>query len=545
MRIALAQINFTVGDLNGNADRMVAAIEKAEIESVDLIVFSELSICGYIPKDMLNYKSFVERCDKAVERVAQHCTKVAAIVGAPVSSNLEKGKHLFNAAHLLENGKITRTIHKTLLPTYDIFDEYRYFEPGKNETLVEFKGVKIALTVCEDLWNLDKPHLYPNNPMDTLSGLKPDIMVNISGSPYSYNHVDDRKTRMKDNASHYGLPLVYVNQVGANTDILFDGGSMFINSDGTVAVELNYFEEDLQIVDWEAGKNLNVHEQKYHDRDVELIHDAIVMGIRDYFSKMGFKKAILGSSGGIDSALVNALAVEALGKENVHSVLMPSIFSSQHSVDDAIQLSENLGNPYTILPIKEMVAAVESTLSEPFEGRDRDVTEENIQARSRGLLLMAMSNKFGAMLLNTSNKSESAVGYTTLYGDMCGGLSVIGDLYKTQVYYMSRYINRNGELIPENILTKAPSAELRPGQKDSDSLPEYEILDDILMYYIENQLGWQEIVELGFDEEVVRKVVQLIDRNEYKRYQAAPTLRISYKAFGPGRQMPLVAKYFH
>ena len=348
---------------------------------------------------------------------------------------------------------------------------------------------------------------------------------------------------MVDNARTYGLPLVYVNQIGAHTDILFDGGSMFINRYGEIAEELNYFEEDYCCIDWESSKFYEDRSQDYRDQDIRLIHDAIVMGIRDYFGKMGFRNAILGSSGGIDSAVINALAVEALGRDQVTAVLMPSKYSSEGSVTDAKELAENLGCPYKVVPITEVVGRIEETLEPHFEGRSADVTEENIQARSRGLLLMALSNKFGAMVLNTSNKSETAVGYATLYGDMCGGLSAIGDIYKMQVYEMARYINRNGEVIPEAIITKPPSAELRPDQKDSDSLPPYDVLDKILVQYIEEQKGWEQIVDMGFEEDTVRKVVKLVDRNEYKRFQAAPILRISNLSFGIGRQMPLVAKF--
>ncbi len=545
MKIALAQLNFIIGDLAGNMMKMRETIDLAKKNDTDLVVFSELSICGYIPKDMLNYESFVRRCTDAVSELASYCNGIGVIIGAPVPSGLKKGKKLYNAAHLIYDGKVQKTIHKSLLPTYDIFDEYRYFEPGGKTHTVEFKGVRIALTICEDLWNLDEPMLYSRTPMDDLIAEKPDLMINISGSPYSYNHVDDRKGRMKYNALHYNLPLIYVNQVGGNTDILFDGGSMFIDNKGVVAKELRYFEEDLQFINWDKDARLEKDEQEHHDRDIGLMHDAIVMGIRDYFNKMGFKRAILGSSGGIDSALVNTLAVEAIGKENVTSVLMPSKYSSKGSITDAEMLANNLGNRYTILPIADMVSSVESILSSEFKDLPADVTEENIQARCRGLLLMAMSNKFHAILLNTSNKSETAVGYSTLYGDMCGGLSPIGDLYKTQIYEMARYINRNMEIIPESIIKKAPSAELRPGQKDSDSLPEYDLLDKILEFYVEDQYGWEEIIDFGFDKDIVTKVVQLVDRNEYKRYQAPPILRISHKAFGPGRQMPLVAKYYN
>ncbi|MBO6516894.1 MAG: NAD+ synthase [Bacteroidia bacterium] len=543
MKIALSQLNYTIGDLEGNVRKMANAIKKAKSESVDLIVFSELAVCGYIPKDMLNYQSFIERCYAALENLKEYSHGIGVLVGMPTYSKLEKGKALYNSAVFLNDGEWVKTVNKTLLPTYDVFDEYRYFEPNDHFSLIDFKGVRLAVTICEDLWNLDDPVLYPVTPMDELVKLNPDIMINLSGSPFSYNHVEERKNRMVDNAKTYGLPLVYVNQVGAHTDILFDGGSMFINQTGEIAEELAYFEEDYRAIDWIPGETYQDKSQDYKNEDIGLIHDALVMGIRDYFGKMKFKKALLGSSGGIDSAVINALAVEALGADNVRAVLLPSKYSSEGSITDAKQLAENLGCPYNIIPIQDMVNAVESSLSDQFRGLAPDTTEENIQARSRGLLLMAMSNKFGSMLLNTSNKSETAVGYATLYGDMCGGLSAIGDLYKMQVYEMADYINRNGEVIPTNILTKPPSAELRFDQKDSDSLPPYELLDKILMLYIERQKGWKEIVDMGFDEEVVRKVIRLVDRNEYKRFQAAPILRISNLAFGVGRQMPLVAHF--
>lgn len=545
MKIALSQLNYTIGDLEGNVGGMTRAISAAQEGGAELIVFSELSICGYIPKDMLNYESFIARCDDAIERLCGASHDIGIIVGAPRRSRLQNGKGLYNAALLLHEGKVKAEVHKTLLPTYDVFDEYRYFEPNTEFKTIGFNGVNIALTICEDLWNLNKPGLYPVIPMDHLMQHKPDLMINISGSPYSYNHVEDRKQRMRDNARHYKLPLIYVNQVGANTEILFDGGSMFIDGEGDIAEELAYFNEDLRIVDWRDDGPYSHDEKGYKDEDIGLIHDAITMGVRDYFGKMNFRKAILGSSGGIDSAVINAIAVEALGAEQVHAVMMPSPYSSEGSVTDAVKLAENLHCPYSIVPIHNMFASVNETLKAEFIGKQADVTEENIQARCRGLLLMAMSNKFGSMVLNTSNKSETAVGYATLYGDMCGGLSPIGDLYKTQVYNMARYINREREIIPLEIINKAPSAELRPNQKDSDSLPPYHLLDKILAYYIEEQLGWQEIVHKGFDAEVVRKVVKLVDRNEYKRFQAAPILRISHRAFGNGRQMPLVAHYFN
>lgn len=545
MQIALAQLNYFIGDIEGNTDALIAEIDKAKSQQVDLIVFSELAICGYPPKDFLDYPSFINRCEDALTRIQEASKGIGILVGAPAWSNLPQGKKLFNSAFFYANGALLKRIDKTLLPTYDIFDEYRYFEPNEVFECVDFKGERIAVTICEDLWNVDAEKLYKLTPMDELIKQKPTLMVNLSGSPYSYNHVEDRRERMQHNAKHYGLPLFYVNQVGGNTDILFDGGSMFINRSGEIVGECAFFSEDYQVYEWNSTSTYEDNHEEYCDYDIALIHQALVMGVRDYFNKLGFKKAILGSSGGIDSAVVHALAAEALGADNVKAVLMPSQYSSEGSVKDAIALAENLNSPFTILPIKDVFDSFKKTLAGEFVGMKEDVTEENMQARSRGVLLMAMSNKFGPILLNTSNKSESAVGYTTLYGDMCGGLSVIGDLYKQQVYEMARYINRNGEIIPESIITKPPSAELRPDQKDSDSLPPYELLDKILFHYIEERKGWKEIVALGFDEATVRRIVKLVDQNEYKRFQASPTLRISHKAFGFGRRMPIVSKHYN
>lgn len=542
MIIRAEQVNFMIGDLEGNTDRIIASLQLASKDGVDLVVFSELSICGYIPKDMLEYHHFIDRCEDAIQRILPYTSEVAVLLGAPTRSRLENGKPLYNSAVFLEKGRIAQVIHKGLLPTYDIFDECRYFEPAAAFNILEFKGHRIAVTICEDLWNLDEPRIYGKTPMDELIRQNPDLMINISGSPYSYNHVEDRMSRMQRNAKHYGLPLIYVNQVGAHTEILFDGGSMFISPSGEIINRLKHFEED-QADYYTSLPNPRLSIKNQKDRDIEHIHNALIMGIRDYFKKMGFKKALLGSSGGIDSAVVHALAAEALGATNVQALLLPSKYSSASSVADAQELAKNLGSPFEIISIQNPVDAFSNVLHPHFNGMAPNITEENIQARSRALILMAWSNKFGNILLNTSNKSESAVGYTTLYGDMCGGLSPIGDLYKTQVYEMARFINTNQEIIPTNILTKAPSAELRPDQKDSDSLPEYDLLDQILFHYIENELGIGDIIESGYDESLVRSIIKMIDQNEYKRFQASPILRISHKAFGFGRQMPLVAKY--
>jgi len=548
MNIALAQLNYIIGDIEGNTTKILAEVDAAKAANVDLVVFSELAICGYPPKDLLDYPSFIERCELALDTIRIASNEIGVLVGSPSLSGLAKGKKLYNSAFFFSDQKLLAKVNKTLLPTYDIFDEYRYFETNNVFECVDFKGERIAVTICEDLWNLDNEKLYNVTPMDELIKQNPTVMINLSGSPYSYNHVEKRRTRMQLNAKTYSLPLFYVNQVGGNTDLLFDGGSMFINRLGDIVEECEFYNEDFKVIKWDSSTLYEDNHQEYNDYDIGLIHDALVMGVRDYFSKVGFKNAVLGSSGGIDSAVVHAIAAEALGAENVKAITMPSKYSSSGSVDDAQKLAQNLGSPFSIIPIKKAFDAFEETLADEFIGTEPNVTEENLQARSRGIILMAYSNKFGNMVLNTSNKSESAVGYSTLYGDMCGGLSVIGDLYKEQVYELARFINRYGEVIPYEIVNKEPSAELRPDQKDIDSLPPYPVLDKILFHYIEGKKGWQEIVDLnleGADEILIRKIIRMVDRNEYKRFQAPPTLRISHKAFGFGRSMPIVARYNH
>jgi NAD+ synthase (glutamine-hydrolysing) len=438
-------------------------------------------------------------------------------------------------------------VNKSLLPTYDIFDEYRHFEPNKNFSVFDFKGKTIAITICEDLWDeqetqneFGREKLYQLSPLRELSALNPDLVINISASPFSFNQENWRKNILVKNAIKYQLPIVYANQVGAHTELVFDGGSVYLNKKGEIQEELNYFEEDFRIIDTETSSQNLQPETGY----IEKIYHALVLGIRDYFTKMGFKKATLGLSGGIDSALVLVLAVRALGKENVRVLLMPSRYSSDHSVDDALQLARNLGIQYEIIPIQPMVDSFGQSLCEVFKNLKNDITEENIQARTRGILLMAISNKFGNILLNTTNKSECAVGYGTLYGDMNGGLSVLGDVYKTDVFKMAKWINRDQEIIPVNTILKPPSAELRPDQKDTDSLPDYDILDQILFDYIELNLSPAEIIAKGFDEHTVFRTVKMVNTNEYKRFQAPPILRISSKAFGFGRRMPLVARYY-
>jgi NAD+ synthase (glutamine-hydrolysing) len=542
MKIALAQLNFRIGDFDYNTNKIKDHIEKARQNGTDLIVFSELSVAAYPPQDFLGFDDFIEKCSLAVSDIAQVCHGIAAIVGYP-ARNSSQGKSLVNAAAVLYDGKIFAQVHKTLLPTYDVFDEYRYFEPNRVFNIVDLPFGKLALTICEDLWNVGDFPLYVSSPMEELIAMQPEIIINIAASPFHYNQAVDRTDMLRRNALKYKLPVFYVNQVGAQTELIFDGGSMAIDHKGEKIGQLAYFEEDLQVFDTEVSSVADevFAESKY--KKIELIHDALILGIRDYFEKLGLKKAIIGLSGGIDSALVLVLAARALGKENVMSLLMPSGFSSDHSINDAVALAHTLQTPYELIQIENSYQVLLSDLKPFFKEKPFDVAEENIQARIRAVLLMAFANKFGYILLNTSNKSEAAVGYGTLYGDMCGGISVLGDVYKTEVYELARFINRHEEIIPVNIINKPPSAELRPDQKDSDSLPEYDLLDKILFAYIEEFKGPEEIIQSGFEPNVVIKVLKLVNSSEWKRHQAPPILRVSPKAFGFGRRMPIAAKY--
>lgn len=541
MRIAIAQLNFHIGNFELNTRKIIDAIHQATSEKADLVVFAELAVCGYPPRDFLEFSEFIESCGQSIDKIAAECVGIAAVVGAPSVNPEAAGKNLFNSAYFLENGKVRYIQHKSLLPNYDVFDEYRYFEPNRTFEIVEFKGKRIAVTICEDIWNVDPDPLYVFKPMEELKKFRPDLLINIAASPFHYSQHEIRSQILETNAKEYHLPVVYVNHVGAQTELIFDGGSMVLDHDGKTLLQLPFFEENISYYNTEADSrpvaNVEVSTK------TERIHNALVMGIRDYFQKMGFKKAILGLSGGIDSALVLTLAVEALGKENVLAVLLPSQFSSEHSVTDAMQLVENLGCNYEKIPIETAFQQIATLLKPVFEDRPFNITEENIQARLRGLLLMAVSNKFGYILLNTSNKSEAAVGYGTLYGDMCGGISILGDVYKTQVYELAALINRDKEIIPQNTIVKPPSAELRHDQKDSDSLPDYAILDEILFKYIEQKNGPKELISMGYDPDMVHRILNLVNTSEYKRYQTPPILRVSPKAFGMGRRMPIVGKY--
>lgn len=596
MNIALAQLNYHIGNFEANTAKILDGIARAKGAGADLVVFSELCVCGYPPRDFLEFEDFISKCYAAVDRIREAADTIGVIVGSPARNPTGKGKELFNAAWLLYEKEIKGVAHKTCLPNYDVFDEYRYFEPGFEWKVIPFKGKHIALTICEDIWNMGDNPLYRVCPMDQLIGQRPDLMINISASPFDYDHDDDRKEVVHQNVLKYGLPMYYCNAIGSQTELVFDGGSVVYDAQGNLIREFNYFEEDFAVVplpepETEAGgegpvpplyeellpglsvainppevhttvhvsqtpeifdKDMRVAKQNDPDRVVQYlvaekniaeIHQALILGIRDYFFKMGFNKAIVASSGGIDSAVTLTLACEALGKEHVRAILLPSPYSSGHSVSDAEALSRNLGNPYDILPIREVYESLLRTLKPVFGDLPFGLAEENLQSRTRGNIVMGLANKFGYILLNTSNKSELATGYGTLYGDMAGGLSVLGDVYKIQVYALARYLNRKGEVIPRNILEKAPSAELRPGQRDSDSLPEYDILDKILYQYIERRQGPKEITAMGIDEALVARVLKLVNTNEYKRNQFCPIIRVSCKAFGMGRRVPIVAKY--
>jgi len=543
MRIALAQMNYHIGNFESNEQKIIQSVKRAEKCGADLVVFAELAICGYPPRDFLEFDDFLDECEASIERIAKHCREIAVIVGTPSKNADQKGKKLFNSAYFIENQKISAVYHKQLLPTYDVFDENRYFQSGETIKIISFKGKKIALTICEDLWNLPGNELYRQNPLDSIRGQNIDLVINIAASPFSMKQNERRKEILKWNAQEFACPVLYLNHVGAQTELIFDGNSAVYNARGELHQELKSFEEDFALVEVEAQLKGLETKALQAPSPYEKMERALILGVRDYFSKLKFKKATLGLSGGIDSALTFLIAVKALGAENVIPILMPSQFSSLHSIQDSIALCKNLSTEHHEIEIQPIYESFNQQLESLFKNTAFGVAEENIQSRIRGTLLMAHSNKFGTILLNTSNKSELAVGYGTLYGDMSGGLSVLGDVYKTEVFELAKWMNRNEEVIPNHILIKPPSAELRPDQKDTDSLPEYDILDPLLKAYLEDQISPKQLIEHGFESELVRKIIKLVNINEYKRHQAPPILRISEKAFGMGRRMPIVGKY--
>ena len=540
MKIALAQINPIVGDIEGNRDKIIGVI-KSHVNS-DLIIFPELSITGYPPLDLLEHKTFISRSMESLDIISSFCMDSAVIIGTPYC---DENDILYNSAVFCADGKVKSVRHKTLLPNYDVFDEKRYFASNECFLPVEFKGRSIALTVCEDIWNsvdsdFTDGRKYGIDPVEEYVKNGADMIVNISASPFVSGKISARKKMISAVAEKFSTDIIYVNQFGGNDSLVFDGSSFAVDKNGSVRAFCGKFIENTVIYNTE---DCSCNEYFFDDDELADIENALVCGLRDYAHKSGFKKAVLGLSGGIDSALTAVIAAKALGKENVAGITMPSIYSSEGSISDSRELADNLGIKFEIIPIKGLFDRYLEDLSEVFCGMDRDVAEENLQARIRGNLLMAYSNKFGSLLLSTGNKSELSMGYCTLYGDMNGGLAVISDLPKTLVYRLSEYINKKGVLIPVETITKPPSAELRENQKDQDSLPPYEILDAIIELYIERRLSAKEIMESGFDSETVDFVLRMIDRNEYKRRQAAPGLKITGKAFGTGRRFPIVQRY--
>jgi NAD+ synthase/NAD+ synthase (glutamine-hydrolysing) len=543
VKIALGQINPTVGDFSGNRNKIVEYSRRAQASGAGLILFPELSVCGYPPRDLVERPTFVARNRESVEQIAAETSGIAVICGLVTPAESETGKSVMNSAALLQHGKVAFLQSKMLLPTYDVFDEMRNFAPAKSQELFPFCGNRMALTICEDAWN-DKQfwnkRLYTVDPVDALVRAGGNFVLNISSSPFWIGKRELRRNMLASIARQHKVPVALVNQVGGNDSLVFDGSSLVLNREGQVIAQGRSFEEDLIYFD---SKNLtgDLHEQI--EGEEASVYAALVLGTRDYMHKCGFQKAIIGLSGGIDSALTAVIAADAVGAENVIGVGMPGPYSSPGSIDDASVLAQNLGIRFELLSINRAYEAYRETLREVFAGREEDVTEENIQSRARGTLLMALSNKFGAIVLSTGNKSELGVGYCTLYGDMVGGLAVISDVPKTLVYRLSRYANSRRAVIPEATLQKPPSAELRPGQKDSDSLPPYEILDAVLEDYVEDAHSAERIAsDHGFDIEVVRRVIRMVDRAEYKRQQAAPGIKISPKAFGYGRRIPIAAK---
>ncbi|HPX74969.1 MAG TPA: NAD+ synthase [Bacteroidales bacterium] len=553
MKIAIAQLNYQVGNLDFNTQKITNAILTAKNQEVDLIIFSELSICGYIPYDLLNYKYFIDDCYKKLEEIKLHCKDIAAIVGLPTKNNKNTRKKLYNSAAFLYDGEIQKLIHKTLIPSFDVINEDRYFEENQYFSIINFKNKKIALTIAEDLWDEEKIYgsfedkiMFKNAPMEYLHNFNPDFIVNIAAQPFAHNQTDCKKDFIYKNAKKYSIPIININQVGANTELIYEGASIVVDKTGNTVISVNSFKEDLKIFDLDKITNTSQTDNynKNSDNKYESIYSALILGIKDFFEKSNLKKAVVGLSGGLDSAVVVALLVNAIGKENVDVLLLPTKYSSQHSIDDSLKMVKRCGIKHHIVDIEELRKMYSKTMKKVFENTKEDITEENIQARIRGSVLMAYSNKFGNILLNTSNKSEAAVGYSTMYGDMNGALAVIGDLYKSEVYELADYINQKfNNMIPQNIIDKIPSAELRPNQKDSDSLPDYEILDKILFLYIEQNFSEEEIIKQGLPQEIVHKIIRLVNSSEFKRFQMPPVLKVSQKCFGYGRKMPLVGRY--
>jgi NAD+ synthase (glutamine-hydrolysing) len=540
MKLALAQINTTVGDINGNRDRIFNAMEKAEAMGADIAVFPELGLTGYPPRDLLGLHGFVESNLRALLEIAAHTDQLGVVVGFVDRNRKKEGRDFHNAAAFLADGKVQAVIHKTLLPTYDVFDEDRYFEPSGQVQLVNFRGHTLGISICEDAWNSEdfwsKP-LYSTDPLRNQVEQGANLLINISASPFEMEKPKFRLQMLQDHVRKHRIPLVYVNLVGGNDDLLFDGNSLALGKNGNVIAQGKSFAEDLLLIDSNSTDDHGYSEGE----TLQNLFQALVMGTRDYANKCRFKSAVLGLSGGIDSSIVACIAAEALGPQHVVGVSMPSMYSAQESFDDARLLAKNLGIRFETIPIRPLFHQFEESLAPVFSGRPQDETEENLQARIRGTILMALSNKFGHLVLGTGNKSELGAGYCTLYGDMVGGLAVISDVPKTMIYRLAAYINRRQEIIPRNTIVRPPTAELRPNQTDQDSLPEYEILDGILQLRVEEQMSVEEIVTRGYERQTVEKVIRLIHANEYKRRQAATGLKVTTRAFGTGRRMPIAS----
>jgi NAD+ synthetase len=538
MKIALAQINTTVGDIRGNRDLVLDRIGRAVSAGADLVVYPELCLTGYPPKDLLGTHGFVEANLAAVRFIAERTGATGVVLGFIDRNELGRGKDFYNAAAVLWEGRIHAVIRKTLLPTYDVFDEERYFEKSRETVVVPFREHRLGISICEDAWNADEfwpKRLYETDPIANLVGAGADLLLNISASPFEMEKSGFRQRMLLEHVRRHRVPLLYLNLVGGNDDLLFDGSSLAFSGSGQLVARGKAFEEDLIVVDTEAGSSVPPEETN----DTASLFNALVMGTRDYARKCGFRSAVLGLSGGIDSAVTACIAAEAFGPTNVLGVSMPSAYSAQESHDDARDLARNLGIAFEVIPIQPVVLQYLESLGRVFGELPPDTTEENLQARVRGNLLMALSNKFGHLLLSTGNKSELGVGYCTLYGDMAGGLAVISDVPKTRVYRLARHINQRGAVIPENTILRPPTAELKPGQTDQDTLPEYDVLDEILRRTVELQESQEEIVSSGFDRATVEKVVRMVLRSEYKRWQAAPGLKVTVRAFGSGWRMPI------
>jgi len=541
MKVGLAQINTTVGDFAGNIARLGEAYDEAASAGAEIVVAPELAITGYPPRDLLLKNGFIEGNLAALDELASHVGESALVVGHVGQNKKQPGRAGTNAVSLIQNGRITATRTKSLLPTYDVFDEDRYFEPAAENAPVELNGRRLGLTICEDVWNDEDfwdDRRYRANPVESLVEQGAEILINISASPWSLGKNRMRREMLATTVSKVRRPIIYCNSIGGNDELIFDGGSFVLNTKGQITQQAPYFSEAILVGDLGGPVREMVAIE-----EAAMLHDALVLGVRDYLGKCGFSSAVIGLSGGIDSAVTAAIAVDALGTENVRGVSMPSQYSSQGSLDDSETLAKSLGIQYDVVPIKASFGTMKESLLPLFENREEDVTEENIQARLRGLMLMALSNKFGSLVLTTGNKSELAVGYCTLYGDMCGGLAVISDVPKTMVYRLARWINREREVIPEATIVKSPSAELRPNQKDEDSLPPYDVLDEILERYVVESESVEQIIAAGFEKETVSHIARLIDLNEYKRRQAPPGLKVTSKAFGVGRRIPVAQRY--